>query len=97
VKKNNIISIFSFKQVNYMFHKLSRNTKHVQYEHLVKFCSKQALGSFSLYVMRSSYKQPCGQNCPKVEQWGAKKEVCFAHRILVFYFFPLLIFAPGSR
>jgi hypothetical protein len=30
--------------------------------------------------------QPCGLNCPKIEEQGAKKEVCFAHRILVFNF-----------
>jgi hypothetical protein len=31
VKKNNFISFFSFGQVNYIFHKLSVNTKHVQF------------------------------------------------------------------
>jgi hypothetical protein len=31
-KKNIKISIFSFAQVNYIFHKLSRNTKHVQFK-----------------------------------------------------------------
>jgi hypothetical protein len=28
-------------------------------------------------------------NCPRVEGHGAKKEVCFAHKILAFYFFLL--------
>jgi hypothetical protein len=30
--------------------------------------------------------QPCGQNCPRAEGHGVKKEVCFACRILVFHF-----------
>jgi hypothetical protein len=29
--------------------------------------------------------QPCGWNYPRVEGQGAKKEVCIAHRILVFH------------
>jgi hypothetical protein len=33
--------------------------------------------------------QSCGQNCPRAKGLGAKKEVCFAHRILVFHFFSL--------
>jgi hypothetical protein len=33
--------------------------------------------------------QPCSQNCPRTKGQSAKKEVCFAHRILVFHFFPL--------
>jgi hypothetical protein len=31
VKKNNFFSIFTFKRVNYIFHKLSVNTKHAQF------------------------------------------------------------------
>jgi hypothetical protein len=31
VKKNNFFSIFSFKRLNYIFHKLSVNTKHAQF------------------------------------------------------------------
>jgi hypothetical protein len=31
VKKNNFFSIFSFGRVNYVFHKLSVNTKHAQF------------------------------------------------------------------
>jgi hypothetical protein len=31
VKKNNFVSIFSSRRVNYIFHKLSVNTKHVQF------------------------------------------------------------------
>jgi hypothetical protein len=31
--------------------------------------------------------QPCGLNCPRIEGQGAKKEVCFVHRILIFHFF----------
>ena len=31
VKKNNFFSIFSFGRVNYIFHKLSVNTKHAQF------------------------------------------------------------------
>jgi hypothetical protein len=57
------------------------------YEPMVKFCSKQVLSSFFLYFLRSSYMQPCGWNCPRAVGQGAKKEVCFAHRILVFHFF----------
>jgi hypothetical protein len=36
--------------------------------------------------------QPCGQNYPRAEGQGAKKEVCFAHKILVFHFFSLFFF-----
>jgi hypothetical protein len=32
---------------------------------------------------------PCGYNCPRAEGQGGKKEVCFAHKILVFRFFSL--------
>jgi hypothetical protein len=32
---------------------------------------------------------PCGWNCPRAEGQGAKKEVCYAHKILVFHFFSL--------
>jgi hypothetical protein len=35
--------------------------------------------------------QPCGKNCPRAEGQGAKKEVCFAHRILIFHFFSLFL------
>jgi hypothetical protein len=31
--------------------------------------------------------QPCGLNCPRTKGHDAKKEVCFVHRILVFYIF----------
>jgi hypothetical protein len=37
--------------------------------------------------------QPHGQNCSRAEGLGAKKEICFACRILDFYFFSILIFA----
>jgi hypothetical protein len=33
--------------------------------------------------------QPCGQNCLRAEGHGAKKEVFFAHKILVFHLFSL--------
>jgi hypothetical protein len=36
--------------------------------------------------------QPCGQNCPRFERYGAKKEVCFAYRILFFHFFYFFFF-----
>jgi hypothetical protein len=36
--------------------------------------------------------QLCGWNYPRVEVQGAKKEVCFVHKILVFHFF---FFASG--
>jgi hypothetical protein len=39
--------------------------------------------------------QPRGKNYPRVEGQGAKKEDCFAHRILVFHFFSLLSFVHG--
>jgi hypothetical protein len=39
--------------------------------------------------------QPCGSNCPRAEGQGAKKKVCFAHKILVFHFFSLFVFAHG--
>jgi hypothetical protein len=36
--------------------------------------------------------QPCGQNCPSAERQGAKKEVCFDHKILVLHFFCFFCF-----
>jgi hypothetical protein len=39
--------------------------------------------------------QPCGSNCPRAEGEGAKKIVCFAHKILIFHFFSLFFFAHG--
>jgi hypothetical protein len=38
----------------------------------------------------------CGLNCPRAVGHGAKKEVCFAYRILVLHFFSLFGFAHGS-
>jgi hypothetical protein len=56
------------------------------YEPVANLYWKWVLSSFFLYFLRSSYMQPCGQNCPRAKGHGAKKEVCFAHRILVFHF-----------
>jgi hypothetical protein len=39
--------------------------------------------------------QPCGRNSLRAEGHGATKEVCFIHRVLVFHFFPLSIFASS--
>jgi hypothetical protein len=62
------------------------------YEPVVKACSKRVLSSIFLYFLRSSYMQPCGWNCPRAKGQGAKKKVCFAHRILDFHFFSLFLF-----
>jgi hypothetical protein len=35
-------------------------------------------------------------HCPRAEGQGAKKIVCFVHKILVFYFFFTVFFAHGS-
>jgi hypothetical protein len=35
--------------------------------------------------------QPCGYNCPRVERQGAKTEVFFVHKSLVFHFFVLFM------
>jgi hypothetical protein len=59
------------------------------YEPVVNFCWKRVLSSFFMYFLRSYYMQPCGQNWPRVEGQGAKIFFCFAHKILVFYFFKL--------
>jgi hypothetical protein len=40
--------------------------------------------------------QPCGFNCPRAEGQGAKKEFCFAHRILPIQLFSFFFFANGS-
>jgi hypothetical protein len=40
--------------------------------------------------------QPCGLKCPRAEGQAAKKEVFFAHRILVFHFFHFFFFGHGS-
>jgi hypothetical protein len=63
---------------------------------MVKFCSKQVLSSFLLYFLKNSYMQPCGQNCPRAEGHGAKKEVCYAHvESWFFTFFHFFFFAHG--
>jgi hypothetical protein len=58
-------------------------------EPVANSCWKRVLSSFFLYFLRSSYIQPCGWSCPRAEGQGAKKEVCFAHKILNFHFFSL--------
>jgi hypothetical protein len=87
--------------VNYIFHKLSVNTKHVQFQLRMSMWwifveNGYVLSSFFLYFLRSSHMQPCGWNCERAKGQSAKKEVCFAHRILVFHFFLLFFFAHGS-
>jgi hypothetical protein len=57
------------------------------YEPVANFCWKQVLSSFFMSFLRSSYMQPCGWNCPRVDGQGSQKIVCFAHKILVFHFF----------
>jgi hypothetical protein len=89
------IFIFSFNfffwtselHISQAFRKHQANPIPTPYEPVANFCWKQVLSSFFLYFLRSSYKQPCGSNCPRAKRQGAKKEVCFSHRILVFYFF----------
>jgi hypothetical protein len=86
--------------VNYIFCKLSVNTKHAQFQLRMSpsqiFCWKLILSSFFLYFFRSSYMQSCGWNCPRAEGQGAKKKVCFVHRILDVHFFSKKIFALDS-
>jgi hypothetical protein len=36
--------------------------------------------------------QPCGLYCPRIEGQGAKKEISFAYKIMVFHFFSLFFF-----
>jgi hypothetical protein len=78
-----------------MFHKLSNNTKYVKFQlHMSLWWilfNKVCIFIF-LYFLKSSYMQPRGQNFPRAEREGAKKEVYFAHRILGFHFFPLFFF-----
>jgi hypothetical protein len=38
VKKNKFFSVFSFRRVNYIFHKLSVNTKHAQFRLCMSPC-----------------------------------------------------------
>jgi hypothetical protein len=66
------------------------------YEPVVNFCWKRVLSSFFLYFLRSPYMQPCGWECPGVEGQVSRKEVCFAHKILVFHFFSFFVFFHGS-
>ena len=40
-----------------------------------------------MYFLKISYTQPHGWNCPKTKKEGAKKKLCFAHKILDFHFF----------
>jgi hypothetical protein len=89
-------SIFPFRQVNYIFHKLSVNTKHVQFRLYMsrgEFLLKTSIKLIFMYFLRSSYMQPCGWNCLRVEGQGYQKIVCFAPKILVFHFFSLFFFA----
>jgi hypothetical protein len=86
--------------VNYIFHKLSVNTKHAQFWLYMSpwriLCWKQVLSSFFMNFLRSSYMQPCGWNYPRAEGQGSQKIVWIAHKILVFHFFSSFVFAHGS-
>jgi hypothetical protein len=62
------------------------------YEPVANFCWKRVFSSFFMYFLRSSNMQPCGWSCPRAKGQGAKKEVCFAHKILVSHFFSLFLF-----
>jgi hypothetical protein len=73
--------------ISQSFHEQQAHSILTPYEPVVNFCWKQVLSSFFMYFLKSSYMQPCGLNYPRAEGQGAKKEVCFAHRILVFHFF----------
>jgi hypothetical protein len=88
VKKNILFSIFLLDKWTTYFTSFLGTPN----EPMVKFCSKHVLSSFFLYFLRSSYMQPCRQNCPRAEGHGDKKEICIDHRILVFYFFSILFF-----
>jgi hypothetical protein len=68
----------------------------ISYEPVANFCWKWVLSLFFLYFLRSSYMPPCGWNCPRAQGQGAKKIVCFAHKILVFHFFSLFFLSHGS-
>jgi hypothetical protein len=61
--KNNVLKIFSFGWVNYIFHKLSSNTKYIKipasYELKVNFCSKWVLTLFFMCFLGSSYRWSC--------------------------------------
>jgi len=90
-EKKQFFSILSFRRVNYIFYKLYINTKHAQFWLRMSswriFVWKQVLSSFFMCFLRSSYIQPCGWNCPRVEGQGSQKIVFFAHKILGFHFF----------
>ena len=87
MQKNNFFPIFSFEQVDYIFHKLFENTKHVKFQ-LCMSCGEV------LFKMGFKFIFPVISTCSQVAETaqgqGAKKEVCFVHRILVFHFFHFL-------
>jgi hypothetical protein len=79
--------------VNYVFHKLSNGTKYIKFGHSMSpWCILFEMGFF---VFFKEPMQPGCLKCPSIGVHGAKKGVCFAHRILDFYIFSLLFFAHG--
>jgi hypothetical protein len=84
VLKNNFLLIFSFGQVNYVCYKLFGNTKHVQFKLCMSPWKFFVQNGFKIHF--SCIFKGAPKNCQKVEEHGAKKEVCIAHRILVFHF-----------
>jgi hypothetical protein len=58
-----------------------------------EFLFKMGCKFIFLAIFRSPYMHLCGQNCLRVERQSAKIEVCFAERVLDFYFFSTFVFA----
>jgi hypothetical protein len=99
MKKSNLYFYFYFdKWTTYFtsFPGIPSTSNLTLYEPMVKFCSKQVLRSFFLYFLSRSYMQSCGWNCPRAKGQGAKKEVCFTYRILVFSLFFTFFLTHGS-
>jgi hypothetical protein len=87
-------SIFFFGRVNYIFHKFSGNTKHIQFR-LIWACGEVLFTTGFKFIFSKFSKEllyaTMWLKLPKGLRVGAKKEVCFAHKILIFHFFSLLL------
>jgi hypothetical protein len=58
---------------------------------MVNICSKWAVNSIFLVLFEELLCATTWLNCPRAKSQGAKKEVCFARRILEFLFLFLKI------
>ena len=93
--KNKNNSIFVVWHVNYIFFKLSNNTKHVKFQ--LQLCPWWILlkMGYKLNFLLFFEMQLYGQNCLRTKRQGAING-SYAHRILDAHYFQILFLVHGS-